>query len=204
MLYTFLFLLANRLVLITTNRVTLQYPYNNIYSVIDGFLFIIDSLRMPNLSKLARIPDSKIPLSILAGFTGTGVLLYLTNRIFNGTTPRSGDLGIKLSSPKRTEKVSVDLKFIKNVLMLLRIAVPKVFCMEMFYLVLVAIGLIARTYSDLWIITNGTAIESSIIDRNPVRMWKHVSLYIFWFNGLRLIIALTVLKLIRLFEYIRI
>ena len=132
---------------------------------------------MPNLSKFAKIPNGKIPLSILAGFTCTGVLFYLAGRIFNGSTPRSGDLGIKLSSHKKTEKVSVDLKFIKNVLKLLRIAVPRVFCMEMFYLVVVAIALIARTYSDLWIITNGTAIESSIIDRNPVRMWKHVSLY---------------------------
>ena len=129
---------------------------------------------MPNLSKLAKLPNGKIPLSILAAFTGTGLLFYLASRIFNGSTPKSGGLGIKLSS-KKTDKVSVDLKFLKNVLMLLRIAVPRIFCMEMFYLVLVAIALVARTYSDLWIITNGTAIESSIIDRNPVRMWKHVS-----------------------------
>ena len=133
---------------------------------------------MPDMSKFARIPNGRIPLSIAAGFTTAGILIYLARLVrsrISGSTGRTGTQGIKLSQPKRTEKVSVDLKFFRNVLKLLRIAVPGFFTMEMFYLIVVAIALVARTYSDLWIITNGTAIESSIIDRNPVRMKRNVS-----------------------------
>ncbi|KAI6658524.1 hypothetical protein LOD99_15324 [Oopsacas minuta] len=133
---------------------------------------------MPNLSKYAKVPQGKIPISILIGFTSAGFLIYFARQIFRRSTPKQGTSGIKISPQKKAQRVSVDMKFLKNVYKLLRIAVPGFFTMEMFYLIIVAIGLLARTYSDLWIISNGTAIESSIIDRNPYRMKKNLTKFI--------------------------
>ena len=133
---------------------------------------------MHDLSKYARLPKGKIPLSIALGFASAGFIIYM-GRLIRSTLHRpaskTATSGIKISPIKKTEKVSVDLKFLRNVLKLLRIAIPGFFTMEMFYLIVVAIALVARTYSDLWIITNGTAIESSIIDRNPAKMKRNVS-----------------------------
>ena len=133
---------------------------------------------MPELSKYSKVPNGKIPLTIAVGFTTAGILIYmgrlLRSKIY-ASTNKGKVPGIKISTSKRSDKVSVDLKFFRNVFKLLRIAVPGFFTMEMFYLIIVAIALVARTYSDLWIITNGTAIESSIIDRNSVRMKRNVS-----------------------------
>jgi hypothetical protein len=74
----------------------------------------------------------------------------------------------------------------RNLLALIRILVPKVFCSEVdlhvdcshsflskfssrqtLFLALVAASLVARTYADVWIITNSTSVESAIIGRNP-------------------------------------
>ncbi|ETE63638.1 ATP-binding cassette sub-family D member 3 [Ophiophagus hannah] len=44
--------------------------------------------------------------------------------------------------------------------------VPRTFCKETGYLILIAIMLVLRTYCDIWMIHNGTVIESAIIGRS--------------------------------------
>lgn len=44
--------------------------------------------------------------------------------------------------------------------------VPRTFCKETGYLVLIAVMLVSRTYCDVWMIQNGTLIESGIIGRS--------------------------------------
>lgn len=65
-------------------------------------------------------------------------------------------------------KAQVDAAFFRQLKELLKIVVPGVFSTEFGFLVLVAASLIARTFCDLWMIQNGTFIESAIIsmDRN--------------------------------------
>ncbi|XP_058228776.1 ATP-binding cassette sub-family D member 3-like isoform X2 [Hemibagrus wyckioides] len=52
------------------------------------------------------------------------------------------------------------------ILKILKILTPRVFCKESGYLVLIAAMLLARTYCDVWMIHNGTMIESAIIGRS--------------------------------------
>ena len=47
----------------------------------------------------------------------------------------------------------------RRLLRLLRIIVPSPVCSEVALLVVVAIALVLRTYIDVWVIQNGTAIE---------------------------------------------
>lgn len=47
------------------------------------------------------------------------------------------------------------------------------------YLALVAVSLMARTYCDVWMIQNGTAIEAAIIGRNRSLFLKHLMSYVY-------------------------
>jgi hypothetical protein len=87
-------------------------------------------------------------------------------------------------SPPPKKKFSYIILFFlhRNLLILIKILIPKVFCGEVkfilnfhlfninifqsLFLVLVAASLIARTYADVWMITNSTSVESAIIGRS--------------------------------------
>ncbi|XP_046731888.1 ATP-binding cassette sub-family D member 3-like isoform X2 [Silurus meridionalis] len=66
----------------------------------------------------------------------------------------------------RKDKVLVDQLFISHIYKILKILMPKLLCRESGYLVLIAAMLLARTYCDVWMIHNGTMIESAIIGRS--------------------------------------
>ncbi|XP_053325015.1 ATP-binding cassette sub-family D member 3 [Spea bombifrons] len=66
----------------------------------------------------------------------------------------------------KKEKAVVDRVFFMRIGRILRILVPKAFSKESGYLLLIAVMLIARTYCDIWMIQNGTFIESAIIGRS--------------------------------------
>ncbi|KAG8436756.1 hypothetical protein GDO86_007733 [Hymenochirus boettgeri] len=66
----------------------------------------------------------------------------------------------------KKEKAVVDRVFFARIGRILKILVPKTFCKESGYLMLIAVMLIARTYCDVWMIQNGTFIESAIIGRS--------------------------------------
>nr|DBA18059.1 TPA: hypothetical protein GDO54_016352 [Pyxicephalus adspersus] len=57
---------------------------------------------------------------------------------------------------------------------ILKILVPKTFSKEGGYLLLIAVMLIARTYCDVWMIQNGTFIESAIIGRSRKDFRKYL------------------------------
>ncbi|CAF0858300.1 unnamed protein product [Didymodactylos carnosus] len=79
----------------------------------------------------------------------------------------------------KKEKVAVDRKFLRNILVLLKILVPKLLSGETFYLVLIACALIARTYADVWMIQNSTAVESAIIGRSSKLFKANLSKFVY-------------------------
>jgi ATP-binding cassette subfamily D (ALD) protein 3 len=60
-------------------------------------------------------------------------------------------------------KAQVDKQFLKQVVHLLKIIVPGWTSPEAGFLFLVAVSLVARSVCDLWMINNGTKIESAIV-----------------------------------------
>ncbi|KAG7259811.1 hypothetical protein CRUP_038245 [Coryphaenoides rupestris] len=66
----------------------------------------------------------------------------------------------------KKDRAAVDGLFFRQVCRILRIMVPRFFCVETGYLLLIAVMLVTRTYCDVWMIQNGTMIESAIIGRS--------------------------------------
>uniref|UniRef100_A0A4W6EYI3 ATP-binding cassette, sub-family D (ALD), member 3a n=1 Tax=Lates calcarifer TaxID=8187 RepID=A0A4W6EYI3_LATCA len=87
----------------------------------------------------------------------------------------------------RKDRAAVDKVFFLRIIRILRIMVPRVFCMETGYLILIAAMLVARTYCDVWMIQNGTMIESAIIGRST----KDFKTYLFSFIKFMPLIALV-------------
>uniref|UniRef100_A0A667HC36 ATP binding cassette subfamily D member 3 n=1 Tax=Lynx canadensis TaxID=61383 RepID=A0A667HC36_LYNCA len=59
----------------------------------------------------------------------------------------------------KKERAVVDKVFLLRLTQILKIMVPRTFCKETGYLVLIAVMLVSRTYCDVWMIQNGTLIE---------------------------------------------
>uniref|UniRef100_A0A8C0N904 ATP-binding cassette sub-family D member 3 n=1 Tax=Canis lupus familiaris TaxID=9615 RepID=A0A8C0N904_CANLF len=72
----------------------------------------------------------------------------------------------------KKERAVVDKVFFLRLTRILKIMVPRTFCKETGYLVLIAVMLVSRTYCDVWMIQNGTLIESGIISRNKALFKK--------------------------------
>uniref|UniRef100_A0A2K5JPC2 ABC transmembrane type-1 domain-containing protein n=1 Tax=Colobus angolensis palliatus TaxID=336983 RepID=A0A2K5JPC2_COLAP len=70
---------------------------------------------------------------------------------------------------------------------ILKIMVPRTFCKETGYLVLIAVTLVSRTYCDAWMIQNGTLIESGIIGHSR----KYFKRYLFNFIAVMPLISLV-------------
>nr|XP_034977814.1 ATP-binding cassette sub-family D member 3 isoform X1 [Zootoca vivipara] len=66
----------------------------------------------------------------------------------------------------KKERAVVDRVFFARIRQILSVMVPRTFCKETGYLLLIAMMLILRTYCDIWMIQNGTVIESAIIGRS--------------------------------------
>ncbi|CAL1538009.1 unnamed protein product [Lymnaea stagnalis] len=67
---------------------------------------------------------------------------------------------------QKKEKAVVNSVFFARLGKILKVLIPGVFTKETFYLAIVAVSLVARTYADVWMIQNGTSIESAIIGRD--------------------------------------
>ncbi|XP_046400594.1 ATP-binding cassette sub-family D member 3 [Ischnura elegans] len=74
----------------------------------------------------------------------------------------------------KKESAHVDGEFFRQLRQLLRISIPGVFTPETGYLVLVAASLVARSLCDLWMIQNGTLIESAVIGMDRTLFWKRL------------------------------
>ena len=77
------------------------------------------------------------------------------------------------------EKAHLNKIFLLRVWKILKILVPGWWSKEAGFLFLVAAMLITRTRFDVWMIDNGTAIESSIIDRDRKRFIHHLLKFIY-------------------------
>ncbi|XP_030623330.1 ATP-binding cassette sub-family D member 3a isoform X1 [Chanos chanos] len=106
----------------------------------------------------------------------------------NSSKKGSSELLLKNEQKEtKKDKASVDRVFFLRIGRILRIMVPRFFCKETWYLILIAVMLIARTYCDVWMIQNGTMIESAIIGRST----KDFKRYLFSFMKAMPIIALV-------------
>ncbi|KAF4021573.1 hypothetical protein G4228_013445 [Cervus hanglu yarkandensis] len=74
----------------------------------------------------------------------------------------------------KKERAMVDRVFFSRLIRILKIMVPKTFCKETGYLILIAVMLVSRTYCDVWMIQNGTLIESGIIGRSRKDFKKYL------------------------------
>uniref|UniRef100_A0A8D1UUA8 ATP binding cassette subfamily D member 3 n=1 Tax=Sus scrofa TaxID=9823 RepID=A0A8D1UUA8_PIG len=74
----------------------------------------------------------------------------------------------------KKERAVVDKVFFLRLTRILKIMIPRTFCKETGYLILIAIMLVSRTYCDVWMIQNGTLIESGIIGRSRKDFKKYL------------------------------
>uniref|UniRef100_A0A8C3ALP6 ATP-binding cassette sub-family D member 3 n=1 Tax=Cyclopterus lumpus TaxID=8103 RepID=A0A8C3ALP6_CYCLU len=87
----------------------------------------------------------------------------------------------------KKDHAAVDKVFFLRIFQIVRIMVPQVFCKETGYLLLIAAMLVTRTYCDVWMIQNGTMIESAIIGRST----KDFKTFLFSFIKFMPLIALV-------------
>uniref|UniRef100_A0A8C1DML2 ATP-binding cassette, sub-family D (ALD), member 3b n=2 Tax=Cyprinus carpio TaxID=7962 RepID=A0A8C1DML2_CYPCA len=74
----------------------------------------------------------------------------------------------------KTDKAAVDKVFFRRICHIMKILLPQTFCKESGYLLLIAAMLMARTYCDVWMIHNGTMIESAIIGRSTTTFKRYL------------------------------
>ncbi|XP_053487128.1 ATP-binding cassette sub-family D member 3a isoform X1 [Ictalurus furcatus] len=127
--------------------------------------------------------------SSIAG--GVLLLLYLLRqrRRSSRLNSRKGSSELILNNEKdlKKDRAAVDRVFFGRIMRILRIMVPRLFCKESWYLIMIAVMLVARTYCDVWMIQNGTMIESAIIGRST----KDFKKYLFNFMRVMPLIALV-------------
>uniref|UniRef100_A0A4W6EWL6 ATP-binding cassette sub-family D member 3 n=1 Tax=Lates calcarifer TaxID=8187 RepID=A0A4W6EWL6_LATCA len=119
-----------------------------------------------------------------------GILLVLYLLKHRRRTPKQDGPPLScffIQKDGRKDRAAVDKVFFLRIIRILRIMVPRVFCMETGYLILIAAMLVARTYCDVWMIQNGTMIESAIIGRST----KDFKTYLFSFIKFMPLIALV-------------
>ncbi|XP_078137220.1 ATP-binding cassette sub-family D member 3a isoform X4 [Sander vitreus] len=138
---------------------------------------------MATFSKYLTAKNSSIAGGVLL------VLYLLKHR--RRTLKRDGKEGsaLVLNNEKdgKKDRAAVDKVFFLRVFRIVRIMVPRLFCKETGYLILIAAMLVARTYCDVWMIQNGTMIESAIIGRST----KDFKAYLFSFIKFMPLIALV-------------
>ncbi|XP_007250447.3 ATP-binding cassette sub-family D member 3a isoform X1 [Astyanax mexicanus] len=136
---------------------------------------------MAVISKYLTAKNSSIAGGIL-------VVLYLLKQ-----RRRSARLNSKkgsseaLNNDVKKDRAAVDKVFFMRICRIVRIMVPRLFCKETWYLTMIAVMLVARTYCDVWMIQNGTMIESAIIGRSTTDFKR----YLFNFMRVMPVIALV-------------
>ncbi|XP_061522103.1 ATP-binding cassette sub-family D member 3-like isoform X2 [Phycodurus eques] len=139
---------------------------------------------MAGFSKYVTAKNSSIAGGLL-------LMLYLLKnrrrRPKQDCPKRGSDLVLNLEKDGKKDRAAVDKMFFLQILRIVRIMVPQFFCMEAGYLILIAAMLVARTYCDVWMIQNGTMIESAIIGRST----KDFKTFLFSFIRFMPLIALV-------------
>ncbi|XP_063062854.1 ATP-binding cassette sub-family D member 3a isoform X1 [Engraulis encrasicolus] len=128
--------------------------------------------------------------SSIAG--GVLLVLYLLKQRrraakLNGRKAGSEVVLSKEQKDAKKDRAAVDKVFVLRMCRLLRVMVPRFFCKETGYLILIAAMLVARTYCDVWMIENGTMIESAIIGRNTNDFKKYLLSFIKFMPGIAIV-----------------
>uniref|UniRef100_A0A8C7LG82 ATP-binding cassette, sub-family D (ALD), member 3b n=1 Tax=Oncorhynchus kisutch TaxID=8019 RepID=A0A8C7LG82_ONCKI len=108
----------------------------------------------------------------------TIVALYLLKRKRHADKINGSNHDVSDLQEAKKERTVVDKVFFARILKIVKIMVPGVFCKESGYCLLIAAMLVARTYCDVWMIQNGTMIESGIISRDVNLFMKRFYYYI--------------------------
>ncbi|XP_016134510.1 ATP-binding cassette sub-family D member 3-like [Sinocyclocheilus grahami] len=139
---------------------------------------------MAAISKYLTAKNSAVAGGILL------VLYFLKQRRKSAGLNRKKGSSKDLSSDQKDgkkDRAAVDKLFFIRISRIVRIMVPRLFCRETWYLFLIAVMLVTRTYCDVWMIQNGTMIESAIIGRST----KGFKKYLFNFITAMPVIALV-------------
>jgi len=135
----------------------------------------LSKINKPYAMLSAKMGGDNRATSLLAGFVmASGIVYVVYTRGKQLSAEKDDDSPFHVSQKKtakeaaggRTDKVAVDMVFFKRLWGLLKILIPGVFTAEMGYVVMVAFMMLARTWCDVWMLKNGTAIESKIIARD--------------------------------------
>ncbi|ESO12250.1 hypothetical protein HELRODRAFT_187814 [Helobdella robusta] len=89
------------------------------------------------------------------------------------------DVSHFIHEPENKEKAAVDMEFFRQLRKIIKMIMPSWFSAEGWYVFLVALALGSRTFCDVWMIRNGTSIESSIISRNKELFLRHLLKFIY-------------------------
>uniref|UniRef100_A0A8B9JQ71 ATP-binding cassette sub-family D member 3 n=1 Tax=Astyanax mexicanus TaxID=7994 RepID=A0A8B9JQ71_ASTMX len=137
---------------------------------------------MAVISKYLTAKNSSIAGGIL-------VVLYLLKQRRRSAHSSIASFTSKLQPNYKVKKdrAAVDKVFFMRICRIVRIMVPRLFCKETWYLTMIAVMLVARTYCDVWMIQNGTMIESAIIGRSTTDFKR----YLFNFMRVMPVIALV-------------
>lgn len=138
----------------------------------------------PSFSKMMKY----VPPKNIAMMSGAAIVVYLVG--FKKNSQKTAQAATFVSEKKgdthSKEKIHVDKTFLKHLMRILKILIPNFFCKELGFVVLIAFMLVLRTRFDVWMIENGTAIESAIIDRNKGRFLTHLFRFIYTQPGIAL------------------
>uniref|UniRef100_A0A673MLD3 ATP-binding cassette sub-family D member 3-like n=1 Tax=Sinocyclocheilus rhinocerous TaxID=307959 RepID=A0A673MLD3_9TELE len=136
---------------------------------------------MAAVSKYLTAKNSAVAGGILL------VLYFLKQRRKSAGLNRYSDPVSTNQKDGKKDRAAVDKLFFIRISRIVRIMVPRLFCRETWYLFLIAVMLVTRTYCDVWMIQNGTMIESAIIGRST----KGFKKYLFNFITAMPVIALV-------------
>uniref|UniRef100_A0A1X7T4R6 ABC transmembrane type-1 domain-containing protein n=1 Tax=Amphimedon queenslandica TaxID=400682 RepID=A0A1X7T4R6_AMPQE len=116
------------------------------------------------VSKLASNPRAVVALATT--IAGLGLYVSVRRKIASRRKDEEAYIAAtqdKVGDKRKGDRAAVDWEFIKRIVRLFRILVPRVLCPETGYLIMVAIMLVLRTYADVWMIQNGTSVEGKPI-----------------------------------------
>lgn len=135
---------------------------------------------MSVLSKLVQDPTLRKNAIVLAAsmvfmYHGSLKLIKHRNKKF---AKDNKSISPEKKNKKKSDKIAVDGVFFNKLWKLLKILIPKWFSKEVAYLILVAFSLIARTYADVFLINNGTAVEGAIIGGDMKKFGRNVAKYV--------------------------
>eukprot|EP01121_Diplochlamys_sp_Union-15-3_P006172 TRINITY_DN1667_c0_g2_i1.p1 TRINITY_DN1667_c0_g2~~TRINITY_DN1667_c0_g2_i1.p1 ORF type:complete len:656 (-),score=65.85 TRINITY_DN1667_c0_g2_i1:33-2000(-) len=122
------------------------------------------------LSSLRVVPDA-LKTQRTLGVGAIVLISIFTYTQYNKKITRDQNQ-IKESTRKNT--YAVNYQFFQRLNKLLKVCIPGFFTPETGYLILVAIIMVARTYCDVWMLKNGSAIERSIITRDKASFFLYL------------------------------